>query len=610
MQGILIDASLDDRIVIHRRDINGGISKETALVAGWGPVRSNSFYAIDPGIRLDEYLKLCGGDYDDEWQKMFEETLKQTPDIHIIEGTSDTPFRFLSNRSFATRATSPTPITGDGPEQLDVPLLVGSLVLDLAKERNMQFLLHAPAIFGRFHGFNPLVASGVEFGESISEDHRDYLHQIADLVNDGNAGLVIFTSPDAFTAPVLDVVLDLQAVRMLAGQIGLRMAQHRVDGGGVGELMTAREVAIRRATLEFILLCEIGEAELRVTGDGVYEIVSDVIRTVSHSAAEADAYLARYVSQACVAEGEDEGSVELEVVPKETPQPEPIAAGPKGRDDISEKPKADDPEAFIAVMAELDALVGLEAVKTEVHDLKCLAAFQKDLKQQRGKQERVSLHLVFTGNPGTGKTTVARLIGSIYKSLGLLQKGHLVEVGRSDLVGTHIGQTEKKAREVIEQAMDGVLFIDEAYALAVESPIDYGKEAIDVLLTKMENHADRLAVIVAGYPEEMDSFINSNPGLHSRFSSNPRFLFEDYNGEELTEIYRRLAEGGGYRMSEEVLEAVRQRYDRIYAKRDRTFGNGRVVRNDYQRTIKRLARRHVPGRPVDMEIRLEDIQSI
>lgn len=610
MQGIFIDASHDDRVVIRRRDINNNVNEEKAF-GGWGPFRSNSFYAIDPGMRLDEYLKLYGSNYDNEWRKFLEETLKETPGMRIIERTADTPFRLLSNRSFATRSTSPTPIAGDGTEQLTVPLLIGSLVWDEAKERNMQLLLSSPAIYGRFHGFNPLVASGVEFDKSVSEDQRDYLHQIVDLLDYHRAGLVLFPHSDAFTAPVLDVVLDLQAVRMLAGQIGLRMAQHRADGGGVGELMTAREVAIRRATLEFVLLSEIGEAELRIAGDGVYEIVSDVIRTVSHSAAEADAYLARYVSQASVAEGEDEEGMGMEVVPTEVLlQPEPTPAGPKGGDNVSEKPKAYDPEAFEAVMAELDALVGLKVVKTEVHDLKCLAAFQKDLKQQRGKQERVSLHLVFTGNPGTGKTTVARMIGSIYKSLGLLQKGHLVEVGRSDLVGAYVGQTEKKVREVIEQAMDGVLFIDEAYALAVESPNDYGKEAIDVLLTKMENHADRLAVIVAGYTEEMDSFINSNPGLHSRFSSNPRFLFEDYNGEELTEIYRRLAEGGGYHISKEVLEAVRQRYDRIYAERDHTFGNGRMVRNDYQRTIKRLARRHIPGMAVDTEIRLEDIQSI
>jgi SpoVK/Ycf46/Vps4 family AAA+-type ATPase len=202
-------------------------------------------------------------------------------------------------------------------------------------------------------------------------------------------------------------------------------------------------------------------------------------------------------------------------------------------------------------MTALDSLVGLDAVKAEVQSLRSFVVFQRDRIRQGFKQDPISLHLVFTGNPGTGKTTVARLIGDIYRSLGLLKKGHLVEVGRSDLVGAYVGQTEEKVQKVIARAMDGVLFIDEAYSLAVQdSKNDFGKHAIELLLTAMENHSDRLAVIAAGYTDVMKTFITSNAGLESRFGINPPFEFEDYTGKELTEIYRRLAQGNGYIISD------------------------------------------------------------
>ena len=599
MQSITIDASDDNRVVIRRRDLDGRSSDETLqalrLTESAAPLEG-AYYAIQPGRRVEEVLD----EIDDEGTRAFLQ--KQVNFYHDVRFTStgDNRVSFIGK----SRATSI-----DGPEQLSAPLLVGSLVVTL---QNLQYVFATPIISGRFHTLDPLGLSGVEFAREIPEGQRDYLHQIADIVNDGGAGSVLFTSPDALTTPILDVVLDLQAARMLAGQVGLRMAQHLADGGGAGELMTPRESAIRRAALEFILLNEIGEAELRVQGGDAYEIVSDVIRSTCHSTAEADGYLARYVRQGLTADGEDEDGSEKGDTTAELARRAPATAGSERNKHERETPEVGyDPKAYEEVMAELNALVGLGAVKAEAQDLRHLADFQGDRIRQGHKQDYVSLHLVFTGNPGTGKTTVARMVGRIYRSLGLLKTGHLVEVGRSDLVAGYIGQTEEKVQKVIEQAIDGVLFIDEAYALAVpHSPNDFGRQAIDVLLTKMENYADRLSVIVAGYTEEMDDFINSNPGLYSRFSVNPPFLFEDYNGEELTEIFYRLAASGGYRVSVEVLKAVRERYDDIYAKRDRTFGNGRMVRNDYQRSIKRLARRHVRGASLDLEIRLEDIQAI
>lgn len=201
----------------------------------------------------------------------------------------------------------------------------------------------------------------------------------------------------------------------------------------------------------------------------------------------------------------------------------------------------------------------------------------------------LSCHCVFVGNPGTGKTTVARLLASIYKDLGVLKSGHLVEVDRSDLVGEYVGQTAIKTDKVIDSAIDGVLFIDEAYTLATGNNMDYGNEAIATLLKRMEDERERLVVILAGYPENMHHFIDSNPGLQSRFS---RYIeFEDYSAEELEKIFELNVYKNDYKLSPEALQVLRDELSKAVINKDEKFGNARYVRNLFEHAIENQANR-------------------
>ena len=247
-------------------------------------------------------------------------------------------------------------------------------------------------------------------------------------------------------------------------------------------------------------------------------------------------------------------------------------------------------ETLEQVMAELDDLVGMQNIKDSVRTLTNFLKVQQVRKERGLAQTSVSLHAVFGGPPGTGKTTIARLIGRIYKSLGFLSKGHLVETDRAGMVAGYVGQTAKKVDDLVNSALDGVLFIDEAYALSPPGAgNDFGKEAIDTLLKRMEDYRDRFVVIVAGYTDEMNHFIESNPGLKSRF--NRYFYFADYPPDDLLAIFNKLCSKSNFKPTPEAQTALRQMFEQLYGSRDRTFGNGRLVRNLFEKAIELQANR-------------------
>jgi Holliday junction resolvasome RuvABC ATP-dependent DNA helicase subunit len=242
------------------------------------------------------------------------------------------------------------------------------------------------------------------------------------------------------------------------------------------------------------------------------------------------------------------------------------------------------------MLNELDQLVGLGELKEYVTNLVFRVQYE-DIRTQVDPDYRASTaldHLVFTGSPGTGKTSAARLVGRIYQGLGRLRKGHCVEVCRADLVAGYVGQTAIKTSERIKEALDGVLFIDEAYALAPQSPGDFGQEAIDTLVKAMEDHRERLLVIAAGYPGPMQELLLSNPGLNSRFAS--RITFRDYSSTELGEILVTLAAAEGYILPEDVRQEAVQHLETL-RRSELHFGNGRTVRNVFGEMKMHLARR-------------------
>ncbi|NBT36086.1 MAG: AAA family ATPase [Betaproteobacteria bacterium] len=239
-------------------------------------------------------------------------------------------------------------------------------------------------------------------------------------------------------------------------------------------------------------------------------------------------------------------------------------------------------------ISELNALTGLATVKQEVDDLVAFLKVQGIRKDRGMAPASISRHLVFFGNPGTGKTTVARLLSRIYASLGFLSKGHMVETERSGLVAGFVGQTAIKTREACDKALGGVLFIDEAYTLAGKDQ-DYGQEAIDTLLKFMEDNRDDLVVVVAGYPDKMAELLDSNPGIRSRFT---RFMnFQDYSPDELSSIFAGFCKEGGFTLAESAAARAREIFEQQYIQRDKTFGNARFARNLFEQCLVRHARR-------------------
>ena len=272
-------------------------------------------------------------------------------------------------------------------------------------------------------------------------------------------------------------------------------------------------------------------------------------------------------------------------------QPKPASTGATAAAGTGVAPPVLPPARSIdELLAELDALVGLSHVKAEVRRLTSLLQVQQ-LRADRGLPViETSHHLVFTGNPGTGKTTVARLLSQIYRAVGVVSQGQLVETDRSKLVAGYVGQTALKTSETLNAALGGMLLIDEAYALARGGDNDFGREAIDTLVKFMEDHRDDLAIVAAGYTAEMAEFIDTNPGLKSRFTRT--ILFPDYTDDELAQIFLKLGEKHGYTCSDDALAMVRHRIGA--ESRGRGFGNARYVRNLFETAVSHQAMRLAP----------------
>ena len=243
------------------------------------------------------------------------------------------------------------------------------------------------------------------------------------------------------------------------------------------------------------------------------------------------------------------------------------------------------------IFAELDALVGLRSVKEMLKEVYAFWEIQKCRKKQHLASEPMVFHMIFSGNPGTGKTTVARIFGQILKQIGVIESGHIVEAERADLVGEYIGHTAQKTREKIKKAFGGVLFIDEAYSLARGGEKDFGKESIDVLVKAMEDYKNDFILILAGYPSEMESFLSANPGLRSRFPI--QLSFDDYTEKELLLIADLFCEKREYKLSEHARKRLGEMVMAERYGRESVFGNARAVRNLIEKAIRKQAIRLV-----------------
>ena len=352
-------------------------------------------------------------------------------------------------------------------------------------------------------------------------------------------------------------------------------------------------------------------------GNGSDETVRDVIRSVTGEEEPARGYTYDHAKArtpdrasdrpASPSGGASDGVQEIETEITTDTEYEARAKAQKKTAEDAGKPK--EPEK--SGMEELNELIGLKTVKHDVEELVGLAKVMKMRREKGMKEVPVSLHLVFSGNPGTGKTTVARILAKLYKEIGILEGGQLVETDRSGLVAGYVGQTAIKTQKKIEEAMGGILFIDEAYTLNQKDE-NFGQEAIDTILKAMEDHRDELIVIVAGYTELMKAFIESNPGLKSRF--NKYLDFPDYTAEELQQIFELQCKKYQYKLTEDADKAVRERIIRVEETKGENFANAREVRNLFEKIITNQAARVSQLESVDEEmlttITIEDLEDL
>lgn len=285
---------------------------------------------------------------------------------------------------------------------------------------------------------------------------------------------------------------------------------------------------------------------------------------------------------------------------------------PEKKNEALQISKGNKNESLDEVLNELNSLIGLDKVKDEINTLINFIKVQKAREQAGLKSSSLSYHIVFTGNPGTGKTTVARIVAKIYKHLGILTEGQLVETDRSGLVAEYTGQTAVKVNKTVNSALNGILFIDEAYSLIGENKDDFGKEAVATLIKRMEDDRDKLVLVLAGYTKEMSDFIDTNPGFKSRF--NRYISFPDYTPDELFEIFESSCKKLDYRLTQDAKAKLKSVFENAYSTRDKSFGNGRFVRNVFEKALEQQANRIAKESNLTKEIlttiKVEDIAEI